>query len=237
MRPVERGAVPLQPNGTAKVYTDYVDARKDLIDRMGEFCSYCNMHLNTSLAVEHVQPKDQNPSLALTWTNFLLACTNCNSIKGSRNIDATNLNDYYWPDLHNTHLPFVYDQHGRVGISPFLSAPQRQIAQNTLDLFGLQRYPNLAQASDRRWVNRKQAYDYALEMLADLPSFTPTQRPLVIRYICNMAYESGFFSVWFEVFQAHDDIRAALINRFQGTATDAFDPTAHYNPVPRTAEM
>src|SRR5664280_2710916 len=117
MRPIERGPRPLDENGDPKIYTDYSYARRDLIDRMGQYCSYCNQRLPASLAVEHIQPKDPVPVLKLEWTNFLLGCTNCNSTKGATPIM---LNDYLWPDIHNTHLAYIYKDDGTVDINPLL---------------------------------------------------------------------------------------------------------------------
>ena len=65
MRPVNRGPVPTHHNGEPKRYTEYGLARRDLIQRLGEFCSYCEMELDTSLAVEHIQPKEHRPHLEL----------------------------------------------------------------------------------------------------------------------------------------------------------------------------
>ena len=96
MRPVARGTHPTDAAGNKKAWTEYSQSRGDLIDRIGEYCSFCEMHLDASLAVEHIQPKSLYPNLALEWDNFLLACTNCNSTKGDRDIK---LNDYFWPHL------------------------------------------------------------------------------------------------------------------------------------------
>lgn len=40
MRPVERGDILFDKDGKPKIYAQYRDARRDLIDRLGEFCSY-----------------------------------------------------------------------------------------------------------------------------------------------------------------------------------------------------
>ncbi|MEP7375997.1 MAG: HNH endonuclease [Chitinophagaceae bacterium] len=81
MRPVARGPRPKDLSGNDVTFTSYGNARGALIERMGQYCSYCNQKLPASLAVEHVQPKDPVPALELEWTNFLLGCTNCNSAK------------------------------------------------------------------------------------------------------------------------------------------------------------
>ena len=101
MRPIERGGCPVDNNQQKIVFSHYSDARGELIKRMGQYFSYCEMKLDASLAVEHVQPKKArgsnvvNQTLLLDWENFLLACTNCNSTKGNKPVVLT---DYVWPD-------------------------------------------------------------------------------------------------------------------------------------------
>jgi len=94
MRSVEKGTVPTDANGQPKQYSEYQQARPDLISRLGEYCSFCEGHIAANLAVEHILPKNWHPQLELSWDNFLIACTNCNSTKGNKDID---LADYYWP--------------------------------------------------------------------------------------------------------------------------------------------
>jgi uncharacterized protein (TIGR02646 family) len=107
LRPVVRGDAPVVAAGNPIVYTDYKQARDALIARMGDYCSYCEVALHSDIDVEHVLPKSLNPDLELEWSNFLLACGNCNSIKGGQTIT---LADYYWPDLDNTLRAFLYEQ-------------------------------------------------------------------------------------------------------------------------------
>lgn len=62
----------------------YPKSRADLISNIGEYCSYCEMPLGASLAVEHMLPRNEFPESALEWANFLLACSPCNSVKGRK---------------------------------------------------------------------------------------------------------------------------------------------------------
>ena len=87
MRPIIRGDVPKNTQGEDKIYRNYGSARRDLIGRIGQYCCYCNMRLESGLAIEHVRPKKPVPELETTWSNFLLACTNCNSTKGDEDVD------------------------------------------------------------------------------------------------------------------------------------------------------
>lgn len=98
MRPVNRGNRPTHDNGQVKNYEDYGDLRKDLISRIGEYCSYCETPLGANLAIEHILSK----SLSLNevdWNNSLLACTNCNSHKTDKTLNENDLNNYYWPSI------------------------------------------------------------------------------------------------------------------------------------------
>jgi 5-methylcytosine-specific restriction endonuclease McrA len=98
MRPVERGSAP-------QIYAQYGDAIEDLKSRLGSYCSYCERQVAASLAVEHVIPKSLRPELETEWNNFLLGCTNCNSVKGDRAVEIQN---FIWPDRDNTLLALVY---------------------------------------------------------------------------------------------------------------------------------
>ena len=66
-----------------KKVNGYQQARGSLIADIGQYCSYCELPLTSSLAVEHTLPKYWFPTSQLTWSNFLLACPVCNSVKGS----------------------------------------------------------------------------------------------------------------------------------------------------------
>jgi len=75
-----------QFNGYAKALkkvNGYQQARGSLIADIGQYCSYCELPLTSSLAVEHTLPKYWFPENQLAWSNFLLACPVCNSVKGS----------------------------------------------------------------------------------------------------------------------------------------------------------
>jgi len=64
-----------------RIAAAYARARRDLITNIGQYCSYCEMPLGASLAVEHMLPKKWFPRYAVDWNNFLLACPICNSSK------------------------------------------------------------------------------------------------------------------------------------------------------------
>ena len=71
MRPVNKG-------GDLGDFNPYNDAQQPLISRLGENCSYCERWIAGGIHVEHKLPKGEYPNFKLKWTNFLLACGNCN---------------------------------------------------------------------------------------------------------------------------------------------------------------
>jgi uncharacterized protein (TIGR02646 family) len=213
MRPIERGPYPNDPKThTDKVYQTYMEAKRDLIERLGKYCSYCETRLNASLAVEHVQPKIHHPNLALDWHNFLLACTNCNSTKGSQDIV---LDEYYWPDIHNTFMAFQYLEGGRVVVHPDLTEEQTDKAKRTIQLVGLDKTPDKPEASDRRWQNRKQVWEIAQMNLKRLES--TTDKSNYTKAIVDMAKGYGFWSIWTTVFRNHSEVLQGLMTEFVGT--------------------
>jgi uncharacterized protein (TIGR02646 family) len=233
MRPLEKGLCPKAPNtNTSKIYKTYNEARRDLIGRLGEYCSYCETRLNASLAVEHLQPKVHHPSLELDWHNFLLACTNCNSTKGSQDIV---LNEYYWPDIHNTLMAFQYLESGQVVPHPALTKTQQDKAQKTIKLIGLDKTPDKPQASDRRWQNRKEVWEIAKMNLKRLES--SSDKTNYAKAIVDMAKGYGFWSIWMVVFKDHNEVLQGLLTEFIGTYQACFDKNNNYTPISRTNDL
>jgi uncharacterized protein (TIGR02646 family) len=224
MRPVERGAAP-------RAYTNYQDAGPDLQARLGDYCSYCERQIETNLAVEHVQPKDLQPALRNTWTNFLLGCVHCNSSKGAQPVS---LPEFLWPDLDNTVAAFEYGEAGLVSPRAGLSAALRQKAEALIRLTGLDKdpgNPNLTRrptTSDRRWEKRREAWlkaEWCRSILTQQD--TPQTRELIV----EVAKGRGMFSIYWTQFVDDADMKRRLREAFVGTAHVCFDPTE--NPVPR----
>jgi len=233
MRPVARGSRPQDSQGRDVQFSEYAQARRDLISRMGEYCSYCEMHLDSSLAVEHVKPKQPpgaaavDQARALDWDNFLLACTNCNSTKGNTEVD---MSQYLWPDRDNTSRAFRYSEGGLV--SPALTDDLEKKAINTMKLTGLDKYPtNDSKASDRRWENRREAWDIAQRSKKNLQN---CNAPEMRDQIAISAKAQGYWSVWLAVFKDDPDMLERFIRVFPGTCADCFDVAAGYAPVART---
>ena len=227
MRPVIRGDVPVDDNGDPVAFTDYKQARDPLIARMGDYCSYCEIKIHTQVDVEHVLPKSPNPALALEWTNFLLACGNCNSIKSDKDIE---LDEIYWADKDNSLRAFVYelDEPPQIADDPDVNV---DIAYDTIKLTGLDRVPGVTGYSDRdrRWLKRIDAWSTALQVASFIEAEdTEEMRQMAI----FVAKGIGFWSVWFEVF--HDDMEMCqrLIDEFPGSAMDCFDNDTNILPRP-----
>jgi len=220
MRPIDKGKNP-------KTYTRYQEARGELIDRLGQYCSYCEMKLPSSLAVEHVQPKSLHPELLLEWDNFLLACPNCNSTKLDTDV---HLEDYLWPDRDNTFLAFVYREGGRISVNDALDDNRKRCAQNTLDMAGLQKQPGSddLERSDRRWSNRREAWKTANRALKRLKE---NDSKSFREQIVDTASEGGDWSTWMTVFKDDPDMLNRFIKEFKGTSKECFDENG--NPLPR----
>ncbi len=219
MRPINRNEHPRRSSDRVKKgFNNYLEARDDLFNRLGKYCSYCEVELKLSLAVEHVRPKSHHPELLLDWENMLLACVNCNSIKGSKDI---NLEDYFWPHTDNTFLAFRYSEGGVVDVNPKLEGLQLTRAQNSLDLTGLQRRPgNDPARRDDRWINRKEAWEKATIALNRLRHIDNDD---IRDQIIDTAISKGNWSCWMEVFSEDVDMLKRLIESFPGTCENCFD--------------
>ena len=198
--------------------------RNDLIDRIGDYCSYCEIPIPSGPDVEHVQPKKHHTDLICSWDNFLLACSNCNSIKGNKDVD---LSRYYWPDQHNTFLAFAYQKDLPPVLVSSLSTRRKARAQRAIRLTGLDRLPGHPRfsASDRRWKKRHEVWELAERYRAKLElavrALQDTQE--LRESIVHIAVPRGFWSVWMTVFKNDADMLNRFINAFPGTSTDCFD--------------
>jgi HNH endonuclease len=229
---VDRGHWPTTPATTLPIaFKEYGDAKPHLVDRIGLYCSYCELPIPNQPAVEHILPKSQHPELQRTWCNFLLACAYCNSIKGAR--ERLEVLDYFWPDRDNTMRALSYGEGGLVGVAAGLPPVHEGRARRTIDLTGLDRDPIREPRSSRgdpRSRRRREAWDLAVEERRDL-EVADTAR--LRERIVKLALATGFWSVWMTVF-AHDrDMRRRLIAAFPGTARACFDEEAR--PIARPA--
>ncbi len=216
MRPVDRGAVPVDA-------TTYEEMGPRLQERIGEYCSYCEYPVSSGGHTEHIVPKDQNPGWRNRWDNLLVACTWCNSCKGSRLPRPQDLGDYVWPDRDNTTRAFTYENiFPRV--DPSIPASLQHKAARTLGLV------KLGTSDDRRHRDRTEVYILALRCADRLRS--ASDESWAREVFVELALARGFFSVWMEVFAGDVSMRQRLIAAFVGTAPSCFDP-ATTQPIPR----
>lgn len=244
MRPVERGPRPTDKAGTAVVIEKYNHARPHLIDRLGEYCSFCEMQLGSGLAVEHIRHKDGNPDLECQWSNFLLACPSCNSTKGTKIDTQADVDQRLWPHSDRTFDAFVYLTDGVVRLAEIADPVVRAKAEALEEMVGLCKRPGagltpeqLLRDSDRRWRKRRQAWQAAEDARDDLRAHdTSAMRQRILA----QARETGFWSVWMTVFADDPAMTRALCERdtFKGTAAArVFRSPSFALPVPLTESL
>ena len=239
MRPVNRGATP-QINCINKTVTDYQNWRKDLIDRLGHYCSYCEMALHDSPQVEHVIAKTLDPTKEFEWENMLLACGACNRNKSAKPWTETT---HYFPDINNTLLVFtflktinpIYNENAVfIQVSQNLTTVQITKAQNTIEMCELHTDSTALRSkqkvTDMRWKFRFDAIDSAEIWRASWGRCDIQKKTEFITLLITVV-KGGFWSVWFEIFKDELLIRKALVEKFVGTANDCFD--VDFNPIPR----
>lgn len=236
MRPVDKGAWPTRKNSAnSKLkFNAWKRAIPKLRARTGEFCHLCEMAINHQIAIEHIKSRLRYPRLASSWTNFLLACSHCNSRKSSGQLDLPYRKRYFWPHIHNTLLafevPITGQDFGIVRPRGSLSAdpPLQQRAKNMIDLYALDQTETADGAADRRYIHRVEAIQMATTRRVEYEMNQAT-----IAAIVDMARKTGFFTVWFTVFSDVPAVKSALVNAPGfGLNTAWFD--AAYEPLPRT---
>jgi hypothetical protein len=183
------------------------------------------------LAVEHIEPKDGahgKNHLKGRWSNFLLACVNCNSTKKDKQVI---LADIFLPDRDNTSAAFEYLPDGNIEPRATLNAAGRAKANATLDLTGLSKALRQTLDQQKRVIaedrasQRMQAFGVADVAKADL--LANPHNDLLKRYIVNMAVLGGFFSVWMATFDGNAEMRNLLIDAFGGTRdSGCYDPAS-----------
>ncbi len=246
MRPIFRGPVPTDAAGTPKKVSDYKDWRADLIDRIGNYCSYCNMVLNDSPQVEHVTPKipqaGQIAGNLLDWDNMLLACGPCNRTKDNNPCPTST---HLLPDFHNTHLAFdhvLFDVPRRPGQKACLLKPKTGLtatqsikAQNTIKLCGLDAIKANPRATDYRWKYRYQALVAAQLCRKSWDNIDKQFSNEFLTLLTIAATGKGFFSIWYEAFHDVPQVLQSLIAAFPNTEPTCFDAVNGYSPIPRNA--
>ena len=219
MRPVNRGDIPKNDDGTDKIYQDYSYAKDDLKHRLDNYCSYCEADTSNQVDIEHIIPKEIANELKNEWSNFLLACKVCNRLKGFKNKTR---DGYIFPDTHNTAYAYKYTQ-TKVIVNDELSEDEKILAQNTIDLVDLNRKKDTKDRDDDR-IKRSQVWNKALDSLQDYKELNKDQ---MIRQIGRSV--EGFVSSWLEVFKDHPEVKKEILENKSGTAMECYDDD--FNPI------
>lgn len=214
MRPVQR------PPSTL-TFSEHREAYRPLVAAIGRYCSYCEAPLKNG-HVEHVLPQQHYGSLRLLWSNFLLACSNCNGTKQAwPNPGGGGRKAGFWPDCDNTSRAFQYAIHQPPQPEGSLTVAQRRQAQEMLRRTGLDKSPAHPDwsASDDRWDMRNDTWDIAAQCKVDLQAEdTEAHR----RSIAGRAGDRGFWSVWRTVFADDEDMLRRINSSFKGTSRASF---------------
>lgn len=220
MRPVTRGAAP--PG--AKTYEEM---RPTLVEeRLGYYCSYCELKLDHSPHAEHIVPKGAFPAWRDRWDNLLVSCNHCNSHKSDERPKPADLDDYLWPTRDNTARAFTYTNVVPEVAHELTSELQCKAAK----LRGLVK---LSFPHDKRAKKRAEVFIQAQYFFSHMCSAPDHALLGLLREsIVKLAVSTGFFSIWMEVFASDPEMRRRFIDGFMGTAQDCFDPVTT-TPVAR----
>lgn len=213
MRAVDKGEAP----GTE--YKKYQDAEPELEARIGAYCSFCEMSIKHVPEVEHREAKAADGEL-LKWENLLLSCKYCNTRKGTQ-VKKGDKENYLWPDEDDTFHAYLYDCDVPRLNEEYLDrkgTQEKEKADKLFQLLKLDHIPITPKDKDRRYRARNEARNYAIISKNGLKKMhTYPEREAYLEMIKNLALESGFFSVWMEIFKDDDEVKKILISSFKGT--------------------
>lgn len=217
MRPVDKGEEPKEK------YAKYQDAEKLLEERIGAYCSFCELPIVHVPEVEHREAKAVGGDL-LAWKNLLLSCKYCNTRKG-RKVAAGEKGLYLWADEDDTFHAFTYVKGIPKINRGYLIEKENGMEQRAANLFQLVRLDHIPKPKerDRRWNQRMEAYNLAVESLEDWKGIKEREdKESYLKQTLRLAKSAGFFSVWMEVFKEYKDVQKRLIEEFKGTKKDYF---------------
>ena len=207
MRPVNKGDSP-------RDYYTYNEAKDDLRNILGTYCSYCEMNISNQPDIEHVSPKSKNHKLETDWNNLLLACKTCNGIKSNNNQDRRG---YIFPDTDNTASAYKYTK-TKITINKSLSKDKKKLAAFTHNLIKLNRKKDSKNRIDDRQFARLTEWEKAVESLDD---YIVCNTPEMKRQIGRSP--SGFFSSWLEIFKDYPEVKEEILKNVKGSAMDCYD--------------
>lgn len=212
MRPVDKGKRPIN-------FKKYRDAEPYLEDRLGAYCSFCEMDISHAPEVEHKEAKSKGGS-ELEWDNLLLSCKYCNTRKGIY-VKKGDKEKYIWPDTDDTFHAYLYDEDLPRLNEDYLKTKnivEKEKAENLFNLLKLNNYPITPKDRDKRFAKRNEARNYAISSREGLKLIKgEDERKVYLELVKNLAKSSGFFSVWMEVFKDDEEIKDMLISIYSGT--------------------
>lgn len=197
MRPIDKGESPY------KTIKSYQDILPYLEEKIGLYCSYCEMPIIHVPEVEHMISRKHGGDWT-AWSNLLLGCKYCNSRKAAKTT-LENAKEYMWTDVDNTAIAFSYANGIPMVNENTLKALDStgkcyEKAKNTYEMVGLGNEPDFQKGDkDRRFLNRNTAYHKALNSLEnwnhvkDAPELLKNDMK---KQIIMTATAEGFFSVW-----------------------------------------
>lgn len=213
MRPVNKGEAP------DKEFKKYQEAEPYLEERLGAYCSFCELPINHVPEVEHKEAKAKGGD-ELAWANLLLSCKYCNTRKGTV-VAKGDKDQYLWPDEDDTFHAFSYDMDIPQLNETYLQKQgevKKQRAENLFNLLKLDNVPMTPAIKDRRFAMRNEVRNYALGSKEGWNKVKESSEKLLyLQQIEMLAKASGFFSVWMNVFKDDAEVKKMLIAAFKGT--------------------
>lgn len=219
MRPIDKGSSPY-----VKI-NNYQDAEPYLNDRIGRYCSFCELPIFHVPEVEHREGKKSGGDLT-KWENLLYGCKYCNTRK-SQKIKVGKAKKWLWPDKDNTFLAYTYyggDPKINESYLKSISLEVYEKAQALYEGVGLGFSPKNITDRDKRWMKRLETLGVAEDSRRTWLKMKASEfKEDELRQIITLAKQMGFFSIWMLVFFDDSEVKNALINAFPGTSKTCFD--------------
>ena len=105
-------------------------------------------------------------------------------------------------------------------LNPNLGEQEKEKARKLFDMLKLGAYPGsetLPTPCDYRWMRRMETWTEAERLKNKIDAGTAD-----VEEIVRMAKQTGYWSVWFTVFNGDEEVRRRLISDFPGTCSNLF---------------
>lgn len=151
---------------------------------------------------------------------MLLSCKYCNTRKGTI-VKRGEKGKYLWPDEDDTFHAFSYHTSiPKLNVEHLAKqdVSMKEKAENLFRLVKLDNFPVSPKQKDRRYQERNETRNCALESKDGWNKVKNTEyRDVYLKQIIMLAKSKGFFSTWMNVFYDDLEIRNVLIELFKGT--------------------